>query len=261
MSSSKLNVLIVEYDLSFGLELEMLLEELNYSAFTRVDNAADALVSIYQQVPDLILMNVDVKNKILDLELEQRIEDLSIPILYISSTFRPQHYQAAEISNRVGLLTKPVEKNALHSTIQLAVAKASFAQDSSHPELLNDALFEEDEPLNTESYLIKDSYFFKKKDTFHKVKISDICFIKSHDNYCLTHTTNGQSFTSRVTLSKMESMLPNDIFFRPHRQYIVQVDCIDKINLHDSTLFICNHQIPLSRTKRQELENFIIKIS
>ena len=260
MSNTKLNILIVEDSLSFALELEMLVKELHYHVLARVDNSAEALELIFANHPDLILMDIEIKGSMTGTQIGQSIRHLNIPILYISSMSDEQNFHAAEASNMIGYLVKPIDKISLRSAIQLAIAKAYIDQIkqkqsdvAAQPSL--------PEPVQEEHFLMKDCYFFKKKDVFHKVKIEDICIIKSNDNYCTFYTVRGEQFTSRIALGKLESMLPADIFFRPHRQYIVQISCIEKINLHDSTIIVAKQEIPLSRSKRQELEQKITKMS
>ncbi|MEZ4986457.1 MAG: response regulator [Saprospiraceae bacterium] len=58
-----LEVLIVEDDLSFALELEMLLADLGYSVASIVDNAKDALRQIASKSIDIILMDVGLKGQ------------------------------------------------------------------------------------------------------------------------------------------------------------------------------------------------------
>ena len=60
MDNFQLNILIVEDNLSFALELEMLLENMNYTVLAHVDNSADALDVIFSKSPDLILMDIQL---------------------------------------------------------------------------------------------------------------------------------------------------------------------------------------------------------
>lgn len=69
MNTYSLNVLIVEDDLSFSIELGMLVEEIGYQVAGRVDNAEEAQALIEQKVPDFILLDIDLKGKMTGLEL------------------------------------------------------------------------------------------------------------------------------------------------------------------------------------------------
>lgn len=250
MNTFQVNILIVEDNLSFALELQMLLEELNYNVIGRVDNSGEALDLIYSKNPDLILMDIDIKGNLTGLEIGKKIKHLNIPILFITSLSNSTHYEQAQASNMIGYLVKPVDKITLRTTLELAITRAHQSKVSNVNE----------EESAAENFVSKNAFFFKKKGTYHKVKITQIAYIKSDDNYCLTTTLSGETFTTRITISKMEKLLPNNQFIRTHRQYIVQTEHIDSIDFQDSTLKIQQKEIPVSRTKRKELETLIRKM-
>ena len=255
MSNFQINILIVEDNLSFALELQMLLEELNYNVLGRVDNSGEALDMIYSKNPDLIFMDIEINGNLSGLEIGQKIKHLEIPILYITSLSDDTHYEQAQQSNMIGYLVKPIDKITLRATLDLAITKAHRSNTTNTN--LSDQSSKEEEP---ENFVGKDALFFKKRGTYHKVKIDQIAFIKSDDNYCQTTTLDGETFTTRITISKMEQLLPSQKFMRTHRQYIVQTEHIDSIDFQDSTLKINQQEIPVSRTKRKELEMLIRKM-
>ncbi len=255
MNNFQVNILIVEDNLSFALELQMLLEELNYNVIGRVDNSGDALDAIYSKNPDLIFMDIEINGSLSGLEIGQKIKHLEIPILYITSLSDNTHYEQAQASNMIGYLVKPVDKITVRATLDLAINKAHRSN------MLNTSLGDEDsKEFVQENFVGKDIFFFKKRGTYHKVKISKIAFVKSDDNYCQTTTLDGAVFTTRITIRKMEDLLPPQKFIRTHRQYIVQTEHIDSIDFQESTLKIQQQVVPISRAKRKELEMLIKKM-
>lgn len=256
MSNFQVNILIVEDNLSFALELQMLLEELNYNVIGRVDNSGDALDMIYSKNPDLIFMDIEINGNLSGLEIGQKIKHLEIPILYITSLSDNTHYEQAQQSNMIGYLVKPIDKVTVRATLDLAINKA-HRQPQGETNQVNENKKEE----VVENFVGKDVFFFKKRGTYHKVKIGQIAYVKSDDNYCQTTTLDGENFTTRITISKMEELLiPTRKFMRIHRQYIVQTEHVDSINFQESTLKIKQEEIPVSRAKRKELEILIRKI-
>ena len=93
MESFKLDVLVVEDNLSFALELSMMLEDIGYNVIGQVDNAAEALELIFSKMPDIILMDHDIKGEMTGIELGNKIRHLDIPILYITSFGNEEHYE------------------------------------------------------------------------------------------------------------------------------------------------------------------------
>ncbi len=248
MSDFKLNILIVEDSLSFAIELEMLIQEIGYNVIGRADNSADALELIYSEKPDFILMDIDIKGRMTGLQIGAKIKHLEIPILFITSFGDDEHYNEAAQSNMVGYLVKPVDKYSLRTAINLAISNAYL---NTKPKTIKK------QQADLDNFLFNNCFFFKKRGNLHKVPISDIVYIRSNDNYCETYTKGGAQFITRITISKMCELLPEDQFIRIHRQYIVQLDKIDMIDFQESTLRANKHELPISRNKRKELEKIV----
>ena len=244
VSPSSLKILIVEDDLSFALELSMLVEKIGYQVLEQLDNSAEALEVIYADRPDLILMDVDIKGRMNGLEIGQQIQHLDIPILYITSFETDEHYQAAQQSNMIGYLVKPVSKYSLITTINLAVCNMHGGQKSTEEE--NDFMF-------------KEAFFFKKKQVYHKVAIDEISYIESDDKYCMTYTTKNEKFLARITMSKLEECLPANLFMRIHRTYLVGLHQISSVNFFEGTLQIGDKVLPVSRANRKLLQQRMMR--
>lgn len=247
---SPLSILIVEDNLSFALELEMLVEELHYRTIGRADNSGEALDLIFSKTPDLILMDIDIKGNLSGLEIGEKVAHLNIPVLYITGLADQSYEQAMKQQGTIGYLVKPIEKITLRTAINLAVEKAFAMQNEKSAE----------PSIATENFIGRDYLFFKKKGAYHKVPFLEIAFVKSNDNYCEVHTTKMEVFTARIPISKMAEMLPGRSFFRTHRQFIIQTSLIEQINFQDNILTVNKKEIPVSRENRKELEAMIHKL-
>lgn len=245
--NSSLSILIVEDDISFAVELEMIVEELGYHVLGRVDNSAEALDLIFSKSPDMVLMDIDINGNLSGLEVGERVKHLNIPILFITSHNDIQTYTKAQNSILVGYLVKPIEKITLLSTINLFTANRNQ----------NSASIENKQE---EDFIFDEFFFFKKKGIYSKIKIASILFIESDGKYCISHTESGETFISRINIGAMEDKLDNRKFMRVHRKYIVNLSKIDAIDFFESTLSIESKSIPISRSNRKELENLISKM-
>lgn len=65
----------------------------------------------------------------------------------------------------------------------------------------------------------------------HVIQVSDIRFIESQDDYVLIHCSKGD-FLKEKTMNYFEKNLPAE-FLRIHRSYIVNIQCIDKVELYE----------------------------
>jgi DNA-binding LytR/AlgR family response regulator len=247
MNIAPIHILIVEDDLSFGLELEILLEEMGYTTFKRVDHSGMALDYIYSHEPDLILMDININGNLSGLELGNKIAHLDIPVLYITALQDAPYQEASRLTNTIGYLVKPIQPLTLRSAIDLVVYKVNTLKADESNELLT----------VQEHFITQRYFFFKKKQVYYKAEISDILYVQSDDNYVRVQVKGGEMFILRLPLKKLEELLPAKAFLRTHRRYIVAVDHIEAINFQDSTLLIDKKELPLSQAKRKELEDHI----
>jgi DNA-binding LytR/AlgR family response regulator len=249
MSNTKLNILIVEDDLSFALELEMLLEAMGYHTSKRVDNGEEAYEFIYEYRPDLILMDINLKGSISGTELGQRILTFEIPIIYITAFQNEKMFKAAQQSKMVAYLVKPISK----FTLQAAIANAIEA-----------ALHKTQARLNDVENIFSSDYLFIKKDgIYKKIYIFDIQYIYASNNYCKIYMLEDNIYFIRISLDKLEHKLPSKMFLRIHRQYLINLAQIDTVDFGACTLLIngVEEMIPISRSKRSVLEAVLWRIN
>ncbi|WP_273566123.1 LytR/AlgR family response regulator transcription factor [Maribacter halichondriae] len=88
-----------------------------------------------------------------------------------------------------------------------------------------------------------DSITVKSGYDLHKLKYSDILYIESDSEYVVYHTAPSK-IMSNQSLKKLEDLLPNDIFMRVHRSYIVNTQKVSALKGRD--LLIGETKIPVS---------------
>ncbi len=249
MSTSTLNILIVEDDLSFALELGILVKKIGCTVIDTVDNSAEALELIYSENPDLILMDISINGRMNGVQIGQTIQHLEIPILYITSFDDEATYQEAQKSKMIGYLVKPVSKYSLRTAINLAISNAKIRSQKA-----------KSNQSKTEDFVFKETLFFKKKNIYHKVQINEIIYVESDDKYCLTHTISNEKFVTRIAISQMEKSLPPKRFIRIHRCYLVGLNKISSVNFYDGTLKVGEKELPVSRPNRKVLQKIMMKM-
>ncbi len=234
MSNFSLNVLIVEDDLSIGLELEMMLKEIGYTVLGLADSSSKAARIIEKQNPDLILMDINIKGSLTGIELANKLESLRIPILFITGYNLDENYELASKINHIGFLVKPIQKYTLQSTIEQAYKKLSKSTG--------------EEKL----YPIKNTMVFNKKGVLHRIYIPDIRYVKANDDYTITFTTEGE-FVNSVRLFEMEEELKPFGFVKCHRSYLINPNKVDSFDTIQNEIHIEKDIIPVSRNNKAEV--------
>ncbi|MFK7001168.1 LytR/AlgR family response regulator transcription factor [Flavobacterium oreochromis] len=85
-----------------------------------------------------------------------------------------------------------------------------------------------------------------------KINFQSINLIEAKGDYILIKTEN-KNYTVHSTLKKIEDKLPNDLFLKVHRSFIINVKKI--IDIEDNSVLIGKEVIPVSRSNRPELMN------
>jgi DNA-binding LytR/AlgR family response regulator len=95
-----------------------------------------------------------------------------------------------------------------------------------------------------------DYFFIKVNQQFEKVNYEEVLYLEAMQNYCIVHTTSRKLITYH-TLSGLENKLPEKLFLKIHKSFIV---AIEKISALDSNeLKIGSAIIPISRSLKDEV--------
>jgi DNA-binding LytR/AlgR family response regulator len=94
------------------------------------------------------------------------------------------------------------------------------------------------------------SIFIKIEGRLQKVSLSDILYVEAYGDYVLMHT-HKQRYTLHATMKLIERKLPESMFMRVHRSYVVRLDEIDSID--EGLLIIRSKLIPLGKSYRDKL--------
>lgn len=94
-------------------------------------------------------------------------------------------------------------------------------------------------------------YFFVRHESrYIKLSVREILYVESVKNYVRVVTT-GKSYLVLISLRQMEEELPQELFCRVHRGYLVSLPHI--ISFDSNTVQVDKKQIPISEQYRQVL--------
>ncbi|KAA3635933.1 MAG: LytTR family transcriptional regulator, partial [Bacteroidetes bacterium] len=87
-----------------------------------------------------------------------------------------------------------------------------------------------------------------------KIRFNEILFIEGLKEYVRIVCTDARHVTLE-SLKNLEQLLPENDFIRVHKSYIVAKDKVQQLN--GNMLEIGKHKIPISRSKREEVVEWI----
>jgi len=100
-----------------------------------------------------------------------------------------------------------------------------------------------------------DGIFIKETgNTFTRVRYEDIYWIEALENYISISTSNGK-FTIHCTMKSIENQLPENLFIRIHRSFIVNISKIETIedNAVKLKLGTENIELPIAKNSKDDL--------
>jgi len=134
----------------------------------------------------------------------------------------------------IDYLVKPIEPAKFRKAVDKAIIYHSLLID------------EEKKNLET----VDDEYIFVKSDRkYFKVNLKDIFFIEGLKDYVIIQMEN-QRIITRMNLKAMHDLLPQNIFLRINRSYIVNKNQIESFDNND--VFIKNYEIAIGNFYRDE---------
>ena len=118
-------ILVVEDERIVALHLQVMLQGLGYEVVANVANGEQALQTIEQTVPDLVLMDVHIEGEIDGIETAARIPaSYHIPVVYLTAYSEEATLERARATRPHGYLLKPFSERELHATIQMVLERS-----------------------------------------------------------------------------------------------------------------------------------------
>ncbi len=217
--TSNFKILIVDDEVLIAEFLKDELNALGYSNIVMAHNHAQCVKQIEEFCPELVLLDIRMKNEREGIEIAQEInQKYHIPFIFITAHSDKEILQQALSTVPAGYITKPIKQVDVYAAIRLVETK---------------------QEKNTEKFIIvKDGY------SEIKVLLNTILYAQSDDNYIHIFTTT-KKYTVRNTLEWFKENTPPEMFHQTHRSYIVN---LSKITISTSrSVFIEDTEIPVSR--------------
>ena len=200
-------------------------------------NAIDANELLQHQEIDLILVDVQMP-QMTGIEL---IKSLSNPPKVIFTTAFPEFAIQGFESNAVDYLLKPIAFNRFLK----AVNKVMNTTQGS----------DKNKEISSQDFI-----FVKADKKLIKLNYEDILFIEGLKDYVIIYTDQTRIVTLQ-TMKSLEEKLPEQIFVRVHRSYIVNINKIKSIHSDDIEIIVKGQSkiIPIGNNYSENINQIILK--
>lgn len=117
-------ILVVEDEAIIAMEIEDRLKELGYSVLELVDTGEEAVKKANSLHPDLVLMDIMLKENMTGIEAASKIRDeVGVPVIYLTANADKVTVQLAKHTEPFGYIVKPFKERDLQIAIELALYK------------------------------------------------------------------------------------------------------------------------------------------
>ncbi len=242
---AKVKILIVEDESIVAKDLQSSLKKLGYNVAGTVNSGEKALKEIENEKPDLILMDIMLKDKMTGIEAANIIkEKYGLPVIFITAYADDNTLGKAKIIEPYGYIIKPFKEKELQTTIELAIYKHEKDEEVKKERDLYHSIIE-----NKES---KDSIFVRADYRLNKINFDDIFYVEALKDYVVINTSDN-SYTTHTTMKEMVRILPEKDFVRIHRSFIVNLNKIFSIKYPDLVIEGKMKVLPIGGLYRKEL--------
>lgn len=127
--TSSPSIYIVEDERIIAKDIEATLRQFGYECAGYSITGEDALVKIPVVKPNLVLMDINLKEGITGVETAERLKFMTdVPVVYLTAYSDDKTLERAKKTEPYGYILKPFEERELHSTIEMALHKYKMEQ-------------------------------------------------------------------------------------------------------------------------------------
>ncbi|HRI01961.1 MAG TPA: LytTR family DNA-binding domain-containing protein [Saprospiraceae bacterium] len=234
-----IKVLIVDDEPLAGEILETYIQQMpNLSLVARCFNAIEANELLQTQEVDLLLLDIEMPF----LSGIDFAKNMQRPPLIIFTTAYPEFALEGFNLNAIDYLLKPISFDRFLKAINKVSERLKIKHES--------------ESTQTNDYI-----FVKADKKLIKLNFSDIVYIEGLKDYVMIHTDQARIVTLQ-TMKSLEEKLPQKLFLRTHRSYIVNLKKISAIvgnGIEVITKSQTKH-LPIGKNHKDDLEKMIDEV-
>lgn len=214
-----MKALVVDDELLAAKNLELLLGRYcpQVEVVGRAAAAKEAEQLINDRNPELVFLDVEMPNGN-GFDLLRKFEVIDFGVIFVTAF---DHYAIKAIRySAIDYLLKPVDIDELVQAVQKAQIQMKNRNINQNLNLLLHNLAQPAARLQKLTLPTMDGMVF--------VNLEDILYCKSEGNYTKFYLENGQTPLVTRQIGIYEDMLPEPLFCRVHRQYIINVNKVSK---------------------------------
>jgi len=224
------SIIIDDEEMARAIIEQLISKKKDLSLIGSFSAAIEAIKFLNQNSVDLIFLDIHMPT-FTGFDLLQTLKNP--PKVILTTSDKNFAIEAFEYNCIVDYLVKPVTQERFDKAVLKA---ASFSTVNSSSKKLEKEIVDE-LYVNIDRRLVK-------------INFATINLIEAKGDY-IQIKTDSKNYTVHSTLKKIEDKLPNELFLKVHRSFVINTTKI--IDIEDNSVLIGNNVIPVSRSNRPEL--------
>lgn len=225
MTNNKIKVLIVDdEEPARKLIASFLAEHDDFEVIGECADGFNAIKQINELQPDLVFLDIQMP-KLTGMEVIELLENP--PLIAFITAYDEFAVKAFEM-NAIDYLLKPYSKQRFNDSLTKFKEKFALKTD-------NKATYQKLTESISENKFIE-RLAVKTGTKIEVVNVENIEMFEAQDDYVQIYTDKGK-YLKNITMKYLEDHLDSEVFARIHRSYIVNLNCIEKIERAEKDTF------------------------
>lgn len=211
-----IKILIADDDPGMRTVMRKLAEKAEgYQLVGEAENGTQ-LIELYDQTkPDVVLMDVEMPG-MTGIECAKIIQDRNPRTVLIFATAHEQYMRSAFEVYAFDYLVKPFRLERAMNTLSLIRERLT-------------AEIQKPEPVRPPQAAVSGRLMLKHREGLSFIDIPSILLVQREDRSSVLYLADSGRFVTSDSLSELEERLPQSMFFRSHKSYIINLNHIDSI--------------------------------
>lgn len=213
---------------------------------------------IEKHQPDVIFLDICMPSGTEGLSLLDEIKQRDFLVVFVTA-FKEYAIKAFN-ANAVHYLLKPIDVEELIDAVEKIQERLEIVSISSeNRESYNESIDEVSQAIRTG---VQHKITIAHSKGIKIINQEDIVFVQADSNCSILHFKDGTKYTDTRTLKTYEDVLSDDLFYRVHKSYITNVNCIKEVISADGGYVLLENgkEIPISRRRLQAFKALIKSI-
>lgn len=203
-------------------------ENTNIELIQTFTNQSEALMFLSSNTVDLIFLDIQMPQKN-GIQFYEDLDATTKPKVIFTTAYEQYAYKGFEV-DAIDYLVKPIDQDRFNK----AIDKANWVIENSE-----------------RSATIEDHIMIRADYKNNKVLLEEIIFIEGLDDYVQIHLKNKPKIVARMSMKNMIDKLPENLFIRIHRSFIVPI--VDIQSIDAKHIYLENNTFPIGETYKNEV--------